>query len=97
MPAPLAVATRAGCGRRAARDAVEPGDAYAARRLGASPTGEVATDTGAHAVAFTGDGAKAYVSNQLAGTVSVIDVAKREVIGAVTVGDKPNGLVWRSR
>lgn len=62
-----------------------------------APTGEVATGKGAHAITFTGDGAKAYVSNQLAGNVTVIDVAKREVIGTVTVGEKPNGLVWRGK
>lgn len=57
--------------------------------------GELATGAGAHAIAFTADGAKAYVSNQAAGTVTAIDVATKRVIKTIAVGSKPNGLVFR--
>jgi YVTN family beta-propeller protein len=58
--------------------------------------GEVATGAGAHAIAFNGDGTKAYISNQMADTVSVIDVATSSVESTITVGSKPNGMVWRA-
>ncbi len=48
---------------------------------------------GAHAVAFTGDGNTAYVTNQLAGSVSVIAVAGHSKIKDVPAGKKPNGIV----
>ncbi len=60
-------------------------------------TGETATGAGAHAIVFSADGKTAYVSNQSAGTVSVLDVATRSVVKTVTVGAKPNGMVFRSR
>lgn len=59
--------------------------------------GELATGSGAHAIAFTTDGRKAYVTNQTAGTVSAIDVATKRVAATITVGAKPNGLVFRAR
>ncbi len=58
--------------------------------------GEVATGAGAHAIAFHGNGATAYVSNQLDDSVSVIDVASQQVTATIAVGSKPNGLAWRS-
>ena len=57
--------------------------------------GEIATGAGAHAMAFSGDGQTAYVTNQLANTVSVIDVVGRSVIATIEVGAKPNGIVFR--
>lgn len=57
--------------------------------------GELATGAGAHAIAFTADGTKAYVSNQAAGTVTAIDVATKRVVNTIPVGAKPNGLVFR--
>lgn len=59
--------------------------------------GDLATGAGAHAIAFSGDGAKAYVTNQLAGTVAVVDVATKTVAKTITVGSKPNGIVFRDR
>lgn len=59
--------------------------------------GEVPTGDGAHAIAFNGDGTKAYVSNQMADTVSVIDVPSSEVTATIAVGTKPNGMVWRAQ
>lgn len=57
--------------------------------------GEVTTGLDAHAIAFTKDGATAYVTNQGAATVSVIDVAKRTKLQDIAVGKKPNGIVLK--
>ena len=54
-------------------------------------TGSFATAAGAHAIAF--NGTTAYVTNQEAASVSVIDVLKHQKIKDLTVGKKPNGLV----
>ena len=51
------------------------------------------TASGAHAIAFTNDGNTAYVTNQLDGTVSVINVAGHSKTKDITVGKKPNGIV----
>lgn len=48
---------------------------------------------GAHATAFTNDGNTAYVTNQLAQSVSVISVANHSKIKDITVGKKPNGII----
>lgn len=58
-------------------------------------TGEIATGAGAHGIAFSRDGKTAFVSNQSAGTVSVIDIAGKQVTKSLAVGSKPNGLVIR--
>ena len=63
---------------------------------GGEPSGEVATGAGAHAIAFSGDGSTAYVSNQMEDTVSVIDIASTSVVATIDVGIKPNGLLWRA-
>ena len=55
--------------------------------------GEVTTGLDAHAIAFTKDGLTAYVTNQGAATVSVVDVVKRTKINDIAVGKKPNGIV----
>lgn len=47
---------------------------------------------GAHATAFTNDGNTAYVTNQLAESVSVINVANHTKIKDIAVGKKPNGI-----
>ena len=59
--------------------------------------GELPTGAGAHAIAFASDGKTGYVSNQTAGTVSVIDIATRAVTKTIVVGAKPNGMVFRSQ
>lgn len=59
--------------------------------------GELATGAGAHALAFSGDGKTAYITNQGAANVSVIDVATKKVSKTLTVGAKPNGAVWRAK
>lgn len=66
-------------------------------KAGASSSiAEIATGQGAHGVAFSGDGKNAYVSNQDANSVTVIDVATKTAIVTIPVGAKPNGMVWRS-
>jgi YVTN family beta-propeller protein len=57
--------------------------------------GSTTTGPGAHAVAFTRDYQKAYVTNQLAGTVSVLDVQAKKKLKDVLVGQKPNGVLIR--
>ena len=59
-------------------------------------TGELTLAAGSHGIAFSPDGKTAYITNQLAGTVSVIDVAGHRVTATIKVGDKPNGIVYRS-
>lgn len=57
--------------------------------------GELATGAGAHGIAFSADGTTAFITNQTAGTLSVVDAASRTLRKTVTVGTKPNGLVFR--
>ncbi len=61
-------------------------------------TGEVAktlkTGPGAHGVSASADGAFVFVTNIADDSVSVIDVARQEVLGSVPVGDRPNGVVY---
>ncbi|MFD1140829.1 YncE family protein [Larkinella insperata] len=57
---------------------------------------EVPTGLDAHAIAFTPDGKTAYVTNQGAGTVSVIDTENRLKLKDIAVGKKPNGIVLKS-
>jgi YVTN family beta-propeller protein len=59
--------------------------------------GDLTTGPGAHAIAFSGDGSRAYITNQTAGTLSVIDVATSTPITTIAVGSKPNGLIWRGK
>ncbi|WP_134724213.1 CopM family metallochaperone [Paracoccus luteus] len=51
------------------------------------------TGPGAHGVSVSADGAFVFVTNIADDSVSVIDVARQEVIGSVPVGDRPNGIV----
>jgi len=57
--------------------------------------GLFAAGAGAHAVAFTTDGNTAYVTNQLAESVSLINVVNHSKIKDVAVGKKPNGVVLK--
>lgn len=50
------------------------------------------TGAGAHAIAFTTDGNTAYVTNQSANTVSVVNTTNHAVIKTINVGRKPNGI-----
>lgn len=58
---------------------------------------EIATGAGAHGVGFSADGKVGYVTNQTVGTVTAIDVATHRVLATIQVGQKPNGLVYRTR
>ncbi|GAA4764074.1 MULTISPECIES: YncE family protein [Flavobacterium] len=51
------------------------------------------TGAGAHAIAFTTDGNTAYVTNQAANTVSVVNTTSHTVTKTINVGVKPNGIV----
>lgn len=55
--------------------------------------GAVATAAGAHAIAFKGT--TAYITNQEASSVSVVDGLKHEKIKDIIVGQKPNGIVLK--
>ncbi|MDF2191650.1 hypothetical protein [Paraflavitalea sp. CAU 1676] len=46
-------------------------------------------------VTFSADGLTAYVTNQMAASVSVVDVKNHAVIKNIAVGKKPNGIVIR--
>lgn len=50
---------------------------------------------GAHAVGFTADGNMAYVTNQMAQSVSLINATDHTKIKDITVGKKPNGIVLK--
>lgn len=54
--------------------------------------GTIATGADAHAIAFLSGGTKAMVTNQGAGTVSMIDVATHTKTNDIVVGLKPNGI-----
>jgi YVTN family beta-propeller protein len=60
-----------------------------------SKKGEIATGADAHAITFTDDHKTAYVTNQGAGTVSVITTSNHQVTATITVGAKPNGIVLK--
>jgi YVTN family beta-propeller protein len=50
---------------------------------------------GAHAIGFTTDGNTAYVTNQMAQSVSLINVSTHTKIKDIPVGKKPNGIVLK--
>lgn len=58
-------------------------------------TGNTVTGADAHAIAFSKDYKMAWVSNQGAGTVSVMDATTYSVIKTIAVGAKPNGIVLK--
>lgn len=55
--------------------------------------GAFVTAAGAHAIAFTSDGNTAYITNQMASSVSVVDVVNHTKTKDILVGKKPNGVV----
>lgn len=58
-------------------------------------TDSISTGAGAHAVSFTKDGTQAWVTNQMAGTISIINTITTAKIKDIPVGTKPNGIVLR--
>ena len=57
--------------------------------------GNITTGTDAHAITFSADGSKAYVTNQGANSVSVINISSHAVTTTVNVGTKPNGIILK--
>ena len=57
----------------------------------------IRTGDGAHGITFSDSGNHAYVTNQMADSLTVIRVDDRAVDRTIGVGMKPNGLVFRSR
>lgn len=54
--------------------------------------GEIVTGSNAHAIAFSSNGL-AYVTNQNANTVSVVNIQNHSVSNTIQVGAKPNGII----
>lgn len=57
--------------------------------------GSIPTGAGAHAIAFSKDGTTAYVTNQMAGSVSVINTDTKAKVKDIAVGKKPNGITLK--
>jgi YVTN family beta-propeller protein len=53
------------------------------------------TGAGAHGIAFNADKTKAYVTNQLGNSVTVVDAQTKTALKTIQVGEKPNGICWR--
>lgn len=60
-----------------------------------SEAGSVITGAKAHAMASSKDATTVYVTNQGAGTVSVINATTHSIVATVRVGSLPNGIVLR--
>ncbi len=57
--------------------------------------GNIITGADAHAITFSSDGSKAYITNQGANTVSIINVSSHTVTNTINVGSKPNGIILK--
>ncbi len=69
---------------------------YYAKSAGAwTETGSITTGADAHAITFSADSETAYITNQGANTVSVIDVVNHAVTATINVGEKPNGITLK--
>ena len=55
--------------------------------------GEFATGAGAHAIGFYGN--YAYITNQTANTVSIVNPVSHTVVKTLNVGKKPNGIAFK--
>lgn len=53
------------------------------------------TGAGAHAISFTKNGTQAWVTNQMAGNISVINTQNLTKVKDVPIGAKPNGIILR--
>lgn len=58
-------------------------------------TGNTLTGADAHAIAFSEDFKTAWITNQGAGTVSVMDASNHSVIKTISVGAMPNGIALK--
>lgn len=57
--------------------------------------GNITTGANAHAIAFSLDNSKAYVTNQDANTISIINTTTHSIISTLNVGSKPNGIILK--
>ena len=57
--------------------------------------GNISTGADAHAIAFNSNGEKAYITNQGANTVTVVDVVNHVKLQDINVGAKPNGIALK--
>jgi YVTN family beta-propeller protein len=57
--------------------------------------GSLVTGPGAHGIAFTADEKVAYVTNQMAESVTVINAETKQKVKDIAVGKKPNGVVLK--
>ncbi|MFP5471743.1 MAG: YncE family protein [Bacteroidia bacterium] len=53
----------------------------------------IETENDTHAICFSADNSIAYVTNQGANSVSIIDVSNRTVSSTISVGEAPNGII----
>ena len=58
-------------------------------------SGNTVTGADAHAIAFSAEDKIAWVTNQGAGTVSVLDAQSHSLIKNIAVGSKPNGIALK--
>lgn len=58
-------------------------------------TDSISTGAGAHAISFTKDGSQAWVTNQMNGSISILNTKTMTKIKDVSVGTKPNGIILR--
>lgn len=59
--------------------------------------GSVSVGSGAGAMIFSKNGDTCYVTNQNDNSVSIVDVAGLKEIMKIPVGERPNGLIIRSK
>ena len=71
------------------------GNAVSVLRANWSPVFEEPVGGGPSAVAVRPDGARAYVTNSLSNSVSVLDTATNTVVATVAVGAQPQGVAIR--
>lgn len=57
--------------------------------------GDIVTGADAHAIAFSSDNLTAFVTNQGAGNVSLINIENHAKTKDIAVGNKPNGIVLK--
>lgn len=88
MKDPVFIGARA-CG--ACHDGPARGHQFSKWRLSAHA--RASTSLALNDLCFTPDGKRAFVSNRLDDSVSVVDVAARQVVAVLTVGDEPHGVL----
>lgn len=58
-------------------------------------TDSISTGAGAHAISFTKDGSQAWITNQMAGNITIVNTENLMKIKDIPVGTKPNGIILR--